>query len=77
MLYVYDKNGKEFKMNSKIDQRSALSTGNYFVLPPGAPLPAEKPKQPEGEKVEGIVMPEPEKSPEKEPAARVIRHKKA
>lgn len=60
MFFVYDANGKQFKMNNKVDQISALATGKYSEHPPGAPKTAPPVKLPEGERFEGIVQAEKE-----------------
>jgi len=33
MYFVYDKDGKKFRMNHRIDQRAAINTGKYSKNP--------------------------------------------
>ena len=82
MFFVYTKDGQKIKMTHKVDQITALKTGNYLERPPGEPAPVV-PALVEGEKVEGIGSLGPEKKKEKDvivgeiiPKRRVIRTNK-
>ena len=53
IFFVYDKDGNRFSVTNKLDQRTAVQTGKYTLLPPGeVEVPIEK-KQ-EGEIIEGV-----------------------
>lgn len=86
MYLIYDKQGKQIKVNHLVDYTTALRTGNYTKAPPGAPEPEKKPEEPKGERVEGIAAePEkvdkgigerPPKQAEEKAAPKITRHKK-
>jgi hypothetical protein len=58
MYFVYDKDGKAHKVGHPVDVIEAVKSGNYTKLPPGVKEPEPAKKEPEGEKFDGIVLPE-------------------